>query len=116
MYDVTELMWSNETAYIAEIGNPDNAETIDLDKIELMQLTGLKDKNGKEIYEGDIMQRPPKVVMRAKSGEHTFTYKPFVIEWGAIDGEQGRYGWGWPSGLEHLKVIGNIYENLDLLQ
>lgn len=85
-----------------------------LDNLILMQYTGLKDKNGTEIYEGDIVENASKdlkfqVVYEAPS---------FNRKW--IDDTSKRY-------REHLteplawntyiicEVIGNIYENPELL-
>lgn len=66
-----------------------------------MQYTGLKDKNGKEIYEGDIMQIDEDVC------EVEFEYGCFSVDnVMAMDGED------WYSDYE---VIGNIYENSELL-
>ncbi|MFA5652471.1 MAG: YopX family protein, partial [Candidatus Paceibacterota bacterium] len=68
----------------------------------IMQFTGLLDKNGKEIYEGDIviMKHPDKDKILAK----------FEI---VIDFENDCVD-GWRS--EQLEVIGNIYENPELLK
>lgn len=69
-------------------------------KMQIMQYTGLKDKNGKEIYEGDIID--------CNYGE------PKIVEYSCMYGFFGNF----PEGLqeEMFEVIGNIYENNDLLQ
>lgn len=85
------------------------------DEIELMQYTGLKDKNGKEIYEGDILDTDlerPYLVVEFRNG-------CFVIE--CCDDEEIYYDIMFPlekeiSNLEYHKVIGNIYENPELLE
>lgn len=73
----------------------------------LLQFTGLLDKNGKEIYEGDIVKN---------DGE--FRYQ-LEVRWETIeDGESGfGLGIGWNvHPEEELEIIGNIYENPDLIK
>ena len=79
----------------------------------IMQYTGLKDKSGKEIYEGDIV--------RGKYGKNGIV-KNYEIRWltghfAAVDrnnitGDEHYY----PIGLLEGEVIGNIYENPELLE
>lgn len=73
----------------------------------IQQFTGLKDKNGKEIYEGDILS----------AGS---TYKPYVVEYndriGAFAGGMFRFnGEGMSIRTVSLEIIGNILENPELL-
>ena len=81
------------------------------DKIELMQSTGLCDKEGTEVFEGDILHHQIQT-------EYTFIVK--------YDKDKGRwYGDGLSRTyriditkefLPYYKVIGNIYENQELLE
>lgn len=73
--------------------------------IPIMQFTGLHDKNGKEIYEGDII--------RDSSAE----YQVWIEEGAMLIGGKSRE---WDQFLRtfnvaKMEVIGNIYENPELL-
>lgn len=70
---------------------------------ELMQFTGLLDRNGKEIYEGDIV----------KVDEHNAHDKGFVSYTGTRFAV-GKYGTALDEWQE-VEIIGNIYENPDSL-
>lgn len=84
---------------------------------ELMQFTGLKDKSGKEIYEGDIVKYR-KHPQKTKVGEVAFTsYGAFAIKnQNELERERGFWTWTSFNGMNSLEVIGNIYENPELLK
>ncbi|EJG33525.1 yopX family protein [Streptococcus pneumoniae 2090008] len=87
----------------------------DFDDIELMQSTGLKDKNGKEIFEGDIV-RTTRFLGRADEIGGFYEYdKEFI---GIVKQLEG--SWVIDTGsdavclwteIEENEIIGNIYEN-----
>ena len=92
------------------------SEDKNTDSYVLMQFTGLKDKNGKEIYEGDILN----VVYEGDENIYEVEYCAYK-DYPAFD----LNGWeGEANGLaeivqsgeyEIFEVIGNIYENPDLV-
>lgn len=75
----------------------------------VMQYTGLKDRNGKEIYEGDIISSPGRIAsviyMESECGFYART------KTGNCDDVVLKF-----SHNSLIEVIGNIYENPDLIK
>lgn len=97
----------NDRVFITD--SKDDLVIMDYEGAEIMQYTGLKDKNGKEIYEGDIF---------------TMLNIDYLVEWNDRKGKWNFYCpelshpsyWGLTAGqMKRCKIIGNIYENPDLL-
>ena len=122
MYQPEDVMVGNGNIWIND-EDFDAGEWIVNNDLELMQSTGLKDKDGQEIFEGDIVKRDgvkrPEVV---RFGEWTdvdsLGYKEQYI---GFYFESEHEGQEWLHSVQpqfnHLyKVIGNIYENPQFLE
>jgi uncharacterized phage protein (TIGR01671 family) len=113
------------------------AYELEFDDIELIQFTGLHDKNGKEIYEGNVliiyqMDVNGKKIAEAKNVVHWNNAEAkFDFEWstnglvgiGGSDFDLFLYHFRKPAKKESamdwyftIKVIGDIYENPELLK
>ena len=122
MYEVAKLdFWGcPEQATCDMAGTGENGEWEELfdiyvGEVELMQYTGLKDKNDKEIYEGDIVS--------FEDSDGGYEYPDLVVNTGIV--EYGELGFYFTNRIavdmgdfyikdgrcDEVEVIGNIYEN-----
>lgn len=108
-----QMVWPQFIKFTAEgfVYELTNSVTGASIKMPLMQYTGLKDKNGKEIYEGDIVKG--------------VSNKKIAVEWLNVDNTEAfflPFGYANSCGCcgayeDFLKpeIIGNIHENPELL-
>jgi uncharacterized phage protein (TIGR01671 family) len=87
---------------------PDNRVNLSPDEVDIMQFTGLHDRNGREIYEGDIWQR------EGYTGEVVWSFSAWDFE---RAGSKSAYSYPYfHSNAVTGEVIGNIYESPELLK
>lgn len=132
MVDVASInFWPDGVLSVLE--DVDDAEPRLADSYELMEYTGLHDKNGREIYEGDLFEHkfgytvfddPPYAEMGTEYGVVTFDNGQFVVStpgWGGRNLYEllllnGHLNDMPDSDLFTMKVVGNKFENPELLE
>ena len=124
--DILSIDYENEEIVTQQVyfenGLPDDRDIYcyDFDDIVLMQSTGLKDKNGKEIFEGDIVQTT-RFLGRADEIGGFYEYeKDYVGVVKVLEGawviDTGSVAVRLWSEIDEPEVLGNIYENPELLE
>jgi len=106
MYNVEKMVWANYGlcgVYVIDIDNKQLWFWIT--EIDILQFTGLKDKNGKEIYEGDVLSN-----IKFKDGSGYETQQEVYFENGCFG-----IGMGELFRVKECEVIGNIYKNPELM-
>lgn len=74
----------------------------------VMQFTGLKDKKGKDIYEGDIIKH--------SEGIFQVVYDNKKTAFGLINDKRPHSWIQWGNAIKYIIIIGNIYETPELLK
>ncbi|MES5890780.1 YopX family protein [Lacticaseibacillus paracasei] len=120
MLDVEELAYNLRGELVSIYGfgrdfsnDPDAllGEEPDLDRAVLMEYTGLHDKNGREIYEGDVLD----IGLRNQDGKPIIapvSYETYAAGYVLDNGGNGI----WQRLTKECEVIGNIFENPELLE
>ena len=116
--DLKGIDFENETVVLRKLyyedGFPVETEVfeVEIGNAIIMQSTGLKDKNGQEIFERDIVDyKGRKAVVKWHGSYASFIYR-------FVDELQERVSEWHPLFLAyyHFEIIGNIYENKELLE
>ena len=122
--------WKNSGEWVyGNLFNPDKADTptqicigtyiartcYEIDPETVGQYTGLTDRNGRKIFEGDIVVFADFFDDKIHRGEVYWCDSAFWFDCTETEGDEGMYSLAYIS-VNVLEVIGNIYDNPELLE
>lgn len=110
MVEVNSIMLKSEIVGIEKIDGVYTAKF--LEDIELMQYTGLKDKNSVKIFEGDIVKHVKGNTYKVEFYNGGFK----LLRFNVYEGKPVAYHDFEVRRMDEMEVIGNIYENPELLR
>lgn len=114
MYQPDEVMVGGGNIWIIDEDSVAGNWIVNND-LHLMQSTGLKDKNGKEIFEGDVVRQ---VRTQPTTENETITGIVTMLEgtWLIMNDNEQLASELWPEKNDENEIIGNIYENPEFLE
>src|SRR3990167_3414050 len=108
MREIKFKVWDGKTMW--------DTKDLELEGVVFLQYIGLKDKNGKEIYEGDILEFVAENYYLGGKRMEVIYSKGAFIGWNKNGGLQaGGKTQRFASSKSQIEVIGNLYENPELL-
>lgn len=111
IYPVSNIEWDIDgRIWVTADDGKNGIELID-EEAHLMQYAGLHDKNGREIYEGDVLD----IGIRNQDGKPVIapvSYETYAAGYVLDNGGNGI----WQRLTEDCEIIGNIFEDKQLLE
>lgn len=99
---LTGLFFDDDLITAHFLSSYGDTEIVAVNDLEVMQFTGLLDKNGREIYEGDIIKRENETSI-VEYDNDIASFIPF-----------GKDDFSWDNS--RCEVIGNVFENPELME
>ena len=107
LWDVASINFKNQIVEIIDDDGNVWEYELNSNEIVLLQYAGLKDKNGKKIYEGYIIKKSSGAIGEVVYLKATAGYKLY---------NNGQVFDLFEADARYLEIIGNVYENPEILQ
>ncbi len=113
----SDSVWQGSTGTLLLCYTDTNGFWLDVDPATVGQFTGLLDKNGKEIYEGDIFGGCPWDGLYVAYCDKCKSFEPHCCYEGTCYACQGDMHWAELATPSYpIEIIGNIHDNPELLE